>query len=64
MQKRLLESTASGGAMMRPELQAVLALAKDLPPAEVPEFLGALEQIRMTAFARITECPAMRIGRL
>ena len=39
---------------MRHELQAVLDLAKKLPPDELPALLGQLEEIRVVAFARIT----------
>ena len=34
-------------------LEAALDLARTLPPAELPEFLGALETVRVTALARI-----------
>jgi hypothetical protein len=39
---------------MRRELEPVLALVKILPPAELPAFIGALEEIRVTALARFT----------
>jgi excisionase family DNA binding protein len=39
---------------MRPEFQSVLALARELDEAELPEFLGELEAIRLTAHARLT----------
>jgi hypothetical protein len=38
---------------MRQELQPVLALAQTLPSADLPSLLGALEEIRVTALARI-----------
>jgi excisionase family DNA binding protein len=39
---------------MRDELQFVLKVAQDLPPAELPNFLGELEVIHCTALARLT----------
>ena len=38
---------------MRRELEAVLKLACDLNVERLPEFLGELEQARVTAFARL-----------
>ena len=38
---------------MKSELQSVLDLARSLPAAELPAFLGELEQVRVTAFARL-----------
>ena len=38
---------------MRTELEPVLKLARGLPPEELPEFLGALETVRVVALARI-----------
>jgi hypothetical protein len=38
---------------MRQELQSVLAAARVLPPEELPELLGELEQVRCTAMARL-----------
>ena len=38
---------------MRRELEPLLNLAKTVPPADLPEFLGALEQVRCVAFARL-----------
>jgi excisionase family DNA binding protein len=38
---------------MRNELQGVLMVAKELPPADLPRFLGDLEEIRCTAMARL-----------
>jgi hypothetical protein len=39
---------------VRRELETVLLLARNLPAADLPEFLGQLETIRVTALARIT----------
>lgn len=39
---------------MRHELQLVLMAVKDLPAGELPRFLGELEEIRVTAIARLT----------
>jgi excisionase family DNA binding protein len=39
---------------MRQDLHSVLAAARLLPPEELPELLGELEQIRCTAMARLT----------
>jgi hypothetical protein len=38
---------------MRPELQSALGLSRTLPADELPLLLGELEQIRVTALARI-----------
>jgi coproporphyrinogen III oxidase-like Fe-S oxidoreductase len=38
---------------MREELKAALDLAKTLPPDDLAAFLGELEQVRVTALARI-----------
>jgi hypothetical protein len=44
---------------MRVELQAALDLAETLPVSELPELLGQLEQVRLTAYTRIvTPAPA------
>jgi hypothetical protein len=40
---------------MKGELQSLLALANDTPQAELPQFLGDLERIRVTAFVRLTK---------
>ena len=45
---------AEGWSAMRASLQPVLQLAQELPPDELPEFLGDWEQIRVTAFTRLT----------
>jgi excisionase family DNA binding protein len=47
--------------LMRPQLTEALNLAKSLPAEELPAFLGELEQIRITALARITT-PATQPG--
>ena len=39
---------------MRSELQAALHLAETSNPAEIPALLGELEQIRVTALARLS----------
>jgi predicted DNA-binding transcriptional regulator AlpA len=39
---------------MRSELQAALHLAETSSPAEIPALLGELEQIRVTALARLS----------
>lgn len=36
------------------ELESVLTLVKKLPPSELPAFIGALEEIKVTALTRIT----------
>lgn len=41
---------------MRHELQLVLMAAKELSAAELPKLLGELEEIRVTAMARLS-CP-------
>lgn len=38
---------------MRKDLEPVLKLARDLNVEHLPEFLGELEQVRVTAFARL-----------
>lgn len=38
---------------MRRDIEAVLKLARDLNVDHLPEFLGELEQVRVTAFARL-----------
>jgi excisionase family DNA binding protein len=43
-----------GDVPMRRELEPVLALAKILPAAELPAFIGALEEIKTTALTRIS----------
>lgn len=40
--------------MSDPQLEAVLARAKQLQPEELPRFIGQLEEIRVTALARLT----------
>jgi hypothetical protein len=42
---------------MRHELQLVLMAAKELPPGDIPRLLGELEEIRVTAMARLTIPP-------
>ena len=39
---------------MRSELQSALHLAETLSPADIPALLGELEQIRVTALARLS----------
>lgn len=39
---------------MRNELQIVLLAAKELPVGELPGLLGQIEEIRVTALARLT----------
>jgi hypothetical protein len=39
---------------MRAELQSALTAARSLPPEELPGFLGAVEEVRCTAMARLT----------
>src|SRR5271163_4632750 len=39
---------------MRDELQLVLMAARELPNGELPRLLGELEEIRVTAMARLT----------
>ena len=39
---------------MRREFESILDLAKTLPAEELPCFLGQLEEIRLTAHARLT----------
>ncbi len=38
---------------MRDELQFVMKFAQELPPADLPNFLGELEVVRYTAMARL-----------
>ena len=44
---------------MRSELQFVLRLAETSSPKEIPALLGELEQIRVTALARLSMPPAL-----
>jgi excisionase family DNA binding protein len=46
---------------MRPDLQPVLAAARALPPEELPELLGELEQVRCTAMARLSAPAPVRV---
>jgi len=39
---------------MRQELEIALSRAQTLPPEELPSFLGALEEVRTTALARLS----------
>jgi len=39
---------------MREELENALIAARNLPPEELPCFLGAVEEVRCTAMARLT----------
>jgi hypothetical protein len=39
---------------LRDELQIALRLARELPPEQLPSFLGQIEEIRCTAMARLT----------
>jgi len=39
---------------MRTELENALIAARTLPPEELPCFLGAMEEVRCTAMARLT----------
>jgi len=41
------------------ELQSALDAARALPPEELPRFLGDLEEVRMTALARLS-APAVQ----
>jgi|ERR1019366_2694608 predicted DNA-binding transcriptional regulator AlpA len=41
-------------SVMRNELQLMLLAAKELPVGELPGLLGELEEIRVTALARLT----------
>ena len=41
-------------SVMRNELQPMLIAAKELPVGELPRLLGELEEIRVTALARLT----------
>ncbi len=47
-------------ASVRHELEAALVAARTLLPEELPEFLGALEEVRCTALARLSGPPAQR----
>jgi hypothetical protein len=47
---------------MRSELQSALHLAETLSPADIPALLGELEQIRVTALARLSP-PAASVSR-
>src|SRR5258708_4687455 len=42
------------GCSMRRELEPVLTLARELSAADLPAFIGELEEVRVTALARIT----------
>jgi predicted DNA-binding transcriptional regulator AlpA len=42
------------GMTMRNEIQLLLAAAKEIPASELPRLLGELEEIRVTALARLT----------
>ena len=44
---------------MRSELQSALHLAETSSPEEIPALLGELEQIRVTALARLSSPPAV-----
>jgi predicted DNA-binding transcriptional regulator AlpA len=39
---------------MREELQGALLAARDLPVKDLPEFIGALEEVRVTAMLRLS----------
>jgi hypothetical protein len=39
---------------MRPELKSALDLARELSPEELPALVGSLEEIKVTALARLT----------
>jgi hypothetical protein len=41
-----------------PQLEALLAMVKDLPASDLPRFLGDLEEIRIAAQMRISPMPA------
>jgi hypothetical protein len=43
---------------MKSELQAALQLAQTLSPEEIPALVGELEQIRVTAMARLPSSPS------
>jgi excisionase family DNA binding protein len=43
---------------LRPEFQSLLQVVLDLPAAELPKLLGEIEEIRCTAFARLS-APAL-----
>jgi predicted DNA-binding transcriptional regulator AlpA len=44
---------------MRRELENALLLARSLPPHDLPAFLGAVEEIRVTALTRLTSPPSV-----
>ena len=46
--------TETVGTVAGPELQILLALVKELPLQDLPRLLGDLEEIRVTALARLT----------
>jgi len=39
---------------LRPELQLILKIARELPCDELPNLLGEIEQVRYTAIARLS----------
>lgn len=39
--------------MVRKELESGLVVAQNLSPGDLPQFLGELEEVRMTALARL-----------
>ena len=39
---------------MRPELQLILKIARELPTDELPSLLGQIEEVRYTALSRLT----------
>jgi excisionase family DNA binding protein len=43
-----------------PSLENLLAVAKTLPPDDLPAFLGALETVRVTALARLASPPVAK----
>ena len=53
-----LPESSNGGGSMKNELQAVLRLAQTSSLGEIPALLGELEQIRVTALARLS-APAL-----
>jgi excisionase family DNA binding protein len=44
-----------GGLIMTELLESVLQLANDLPRESLPEFLGELREVEVTALARLTQ---------
>ncbi len=44
----------TGSTKMTKELEIALSRARTLPPEELPELLGELEQVRCTAMARLS----------